>query len=1138
MKYRVVLFLMAWMLLFAIQAQQITRIESSPYPVATEKPDKLYLTSESFTYSQKLTIQSLQGMLARTKPEILRDTHNHASLLNDLVKIDRTYYSNFNGLLALYANRFDGYILCEPKTASVNVAFSLCPILNAILIPADIEQSAINAGYSKVLDVRDKDESWVLQNYGNQLSKSIVSYQAFNDDRALFLGDYSVFAGALQFWDSSATGSLAKSVYSRMNPLSVYFGWGAGEFNTVEQISQYSAMIHPSDWSPNLSALSNIPVKMPRQKFLPADFKVVPDVHTVCFVISDGDNIQWLSGSLANKGNWDNPDKIRSKLGWTISPAYAELAPASYRKYVENALVTENARNVLMAGPSGTGYFFPSIYPQLSAQNKLNNEMMEKADLSIVNIIDKDGNHNPNDYLAQSNVDALFYYSYGGQYTKLAGEIKWYKDKPSIGGRFTLWGNTDDGSAATRNKVAQNLANTLNKQSTDIYSANGYSLIPVHIWTMNPSDVLNCISKLNPNVRVVDPEEFVWLIRKNLKNLNLANGNGLRAEYTLDSRPEQPVLVTNERTAEYHDDYLTEGTQAVGSNAFTATWSGKIQPIYSQTYTFHSTAKGGVFLKINGRVLCDSLENSSVTSADTITLASGEKYDIEFKFKKNALQAVAKLEWESRSQVRQRIPYYQLFSQPLSTTGNITAFSSNDFAGYSSALKLGDYNKSALESKGFETFDINALKIAEGFKVVLYSEDNFQGDSIVLTSDKANLTEWGKIPLSLKVKSNGIDLAEGTYFIKLANNVMGVEGGYTAVANGKKIKLFRNTGAISMQFRFEKTSDKVYRIVSVSSDKSLEIESFSQENRANLQQWTNSDADNQKFIIIPTADEGVYKIMSCNSGKVLEANSTSSTAQIFQSDNQNQNLAKWQLEPVPPLVKGKGNGLTADYFNGKEFNTWRATELDTTINFSWGTGKPHRLVNADNFSVRWQGKIQPRFTGTYTFFVNSDNGRRLWVNNNLIIDKWLDDYNIEYSGDINLQENQYYDIKLEYFESTGGASCYLEWLSPNQPREIVPKSQLFSLDYDFSAVNNVRSVSMFKAYPNPVSGNIINIQFYEDLIGDKTTLNIFDATSRQVVTADLADKTTQLDISNLQRGIYFISIIYNNNNYIQKFIKN
>ncbi|KAA6302985.1 MAG: Protective antigen [Candidatus Ordinivivax streblomastigis] len=1117
-----------------MQAQQpITRVEGSPYP-ASAAPDRLYLTSESFGYSQKITLQSLQGMLARTKPEILRDTHGHANTLSEHVTIDRTYYNNFNGLLARYAGRFDGYILCEARTSSVNVAFSLCPLLNAIAVPADIEQAAINAGYTKVLDVRGKDETWALANYGSQFSKTIASYQNVSDDRGLFVGDYSVFAGALQFWDASTTGALANSVYNRMDSCAVYFGWGAGEYNTVEQLSKKSAMIHPSDWSPNLSTLSNIPAKIPRQKVQQTEYKVVPNVHTVCFVITDGDNIQWLSGSLDNANNWANPDKARVKLGWTISPSFVELAPALYKKYVENALTTENARNYLVSGPSGVGYYFPSIYPKLTEQSQLMNRVLKKADLNIVNIIDADGNHNPDKYLEQSNVDALFYYSYGGQYTKLAGQIKWYKDKPSIGGRFTLWGNTDDSSAETRNRVAQSLANTLNTQSTNVNSESGYSLIPVHIWTMNVSDVLNCITKLNPNVRVVSPDEFVWLIRKNIRTrISIADGNGLRAEYALLSNPESVILTTGEPTVDFDDEYLTEGTQAVGSNSFIARWTGKVQPIYSQQYTFHSTAAGGAMLKINGRILCDSLQNATVKSADTITLEAGNRYDLEFVYKKTGSKALATLEWESSSQVLQRIPRYQLFSRPMPSIGPVTAFDELNYGGYSGELKLGNYDSSALNKAGFAPATIQSLKVSTGFKVVLYSGNNFAGDSLVVTADNANLGAWQDLTVSLKVASNGFPLPEGIYYIKPkeVDYVVGIDGGYKNTDDGQKARLVRNTGSVNLQFRFSKLDDGVYRIEPMSSGKSLEIADFSKNDGANIQQWRGSDAENQKFIVVPTAEEGIYKILSCYSGKIIEAASLSSQALICQRSDENQATALWQLVAVPPLPDGNGNGLTGAYYNGLNFGILCDTRIDPTINFDWGTGKPNPKTNADNVSVRWQGKIEPRVDDEYTFYVNSDNGRRLWINDQLIIDKWIDDYGIEYSGTITLQAGQRYTIKLEYFESTGGAYCRLEWLSTRQPREIVPRSQLYSLDY--SGIENPKASDYFAIYPNPAQGEI-GITGNE--IRNGSIVQISDISGRIIKTQRLNVSENRMDISNVPAGIYFVSLQGSNRESVKKLI--
>lgn len=490
----------------------LSRVPGSPYPFSA-MPDRLFLTSEDYAPSEKVALQTLMGVLAQDKPEILRDTHGHRELVENAgVTIDDTYYNDFPGLLAHFSDRLDGYILCNLKDRSTNVAISLAGIMQAVAVPADIEQTAIDAGLTQLLDVRERDEAWALSNYGEQFSRTIASYQQSADDRVFYLGDYSAFTRAFQFWDDSPGGSLANSVYNRMDKGATFFGWGPQEYETVEQLSLHSAVIHPSDWAPNMSALTNIPATKDtfRQKDPVKPFEVVPDVHTVCFVISDGDNVQWLLGAHNNTDNWNSPDRGLLNLGWTISPALAELAPVVYEKYVDNCLTTPEGRNLLIAGPSGRGYHLPGRYPDtdLEAECNLLNGYMKKADLRIVNIIDADDSDNdPGAYLKQDNIDALFYYSYGANYTGRQGQIDWYNGKPSIGGRHTLWGTVS---------TPESLAATLNGESTDIYSEDGYSLVPVHVWSRDVDDVLDCISRLDPDVRVVAPDEFVWLIRENL----------------------------------------------------------------------------------------------------------------------------------------------------------------------------------------------------------------------------------------------------------------------------------------------------------------------------------------------------------------------------------------------------------------------------------------------------------------------------------------------------------------------------------------------------------------------------------------------------------------------------------------------
>jgi hypothetical protein len=482
------------------------RIKESPYPFSSQ-PDTLYITSENLTYAEKVSLHSLMGLLAKTKPRILRDVNNNRQMVEEAgIAVIDSFYQDYPKLLNRFASHFTGYILCKSKDRSANVAISLSSVLNALVVPEEIEEIAKKAGLKKLLDARRKNEKWALKKYGNAFSKTTASYQNSSDDRGAYLGDYSIFSGAFQFWDKRSNGSLAKKVYRRMNSGAAFFGAWPDEYKTVEQLSKRSLMVHASDWALNLSTLTNIPAPIARQE--PADtFKVIPQVHTVCFLMSDGDNIQWLLNAFNDTSTWNSSIKSKLKLGWTISPALTELAPLVYNKYV--SLVNSSKTNSLVASPSGRGYFFPSLYDDLEQEAGLLNSYMKKAGLSIVNIIDTDnGKFNESAYLSQPGIDALFVYSFGDNYTGRKGKITWDHDKPAIGGRYALWEGAN---------TPQSLAGLLNKAPANIYSEDGYSLVPVHVWSRNVRDVMACVQLLNEHVRVVTPAEFVWLIKKNLR---------------------------------------------------------------------------------------------------------------------------------------------------------------------------------------------------------------------------------------------------------------------------------------------------------------------------------------------------------------------------------------------------------------------------------------------------------------------------------------------------------------------------------------------------------------------------------------------------------------------------------------------
>ncbi|TVX94030.1 PA14 domain-containing protein [Paenibacillus agilis] len=144
-----------------------------------------------------------------------------------------------------------------------------------------------------------------------------------------------------------------------------------------------------------------------------------------------------------------------------------------------------------------------------------------------------------------------------------------------------------------------------------------------------------------------------------------------------------------------------------------------------------------------------------------------------------------------------------------------------------------------------------------------------------------------------------------------------------------------------------------------------------------------------------------------------------------------------------PAPVGNGTGLTGYYYNNVDFSNFKFKRFDSSINFDWGANSPNPTIEADTFSVRWIGEVQAQFSETYTFTTASNDGVRLWVNNQLLIDQWNDHDTTEHSGTITLSAGQKYAIKLEYYDRTAAAVSKLFWSSPSTPKSIIPHTQLY-----------------------------------------------------------------------------------------------
>ena len=147
-----------------------------------------------------------------------------------------------------------------------------------------------------------------------------------------------------------------------------------------------------------------------------------------------------------------------------------------------------------------------------------------------------------------------------------------------------------------------------------------------------------------------------------------------------------------------------------------------------------------------------------------------------------------------------------------------------------------------------------------------------------------------------------------------------------------------------------------------------------------------------------------------------------------------------------PPATGSGTGLAGTYFNRRNFTGARFWRTDATVDFDWGLKRPAPPILGETFSIRWSGLVQAVESGIYRFQTLSNDGVRLRVNGQLVIDHWTNHVaTIDTSGDVTLAAGQKYDIRLEYYDYLGKAVAKLLWQRPGETEfTMIPQAQLYA----------------------------------------------------------------------------------------------
>ncbi len=146
-------------------------------------------------------------------------------------------------------------------------------------------------------------------------------------------------------------------------------------------------------------------------------------------------------------------------------------------------------------------------------------------------------------------------------------------------------------------------------------------------------------------------------------------------------------------------------------------------------------------------------------------------------------------------------------------------------------------------------------------------------------------------------------------------------------------------------------------------------------------------------------------------------------------------------------IVGNGTGLSATYYNDTALTQQVVQRTDRVVLLNVpGTKSPAPGVSPGTWSARWLGTVSTQFSEPTTFRVLADDGVRLWIGGNLVIDAWtpVSKATVFSSAPISMTAGAKVPIRVEMRQGSGrNGQLRLLWQSRSMPRSVIPSTQLF-----------------------------------------------------------------------------------------------
>ncbi len=291
--------------------------------------------------------------------------------------------------------------------------------------------------------------------------------------------------------------------------------------------------------------------------------------------------------------------------------------------------------------------------------------------------------------------------------------------------------------------------------------------------------------------------------------------------------------------------------------------------------------------------------------------------------------------------------------------------------------------------------------------------------------------------------------------------------------------------------------------------------------------WTDNANNEDGYKVERSTAGGVFETivtLPANVTSYKETNLVASTSYTYKATAFTSTRETSSVEETVTTAAA-GTGLLATYYRSKYFVGGSFLRTDATVDFNWGAGSPDASISHNTFSVKWEGQIEARYSETYTFKTVTDDGVKVWINGQLLINDFNGNGQRTNTATIAMEADRKYSIKIEYFENSGTAMAHLYWSSPGQAEEIVPQSQLYPAT-PAPSYGSFKEIMEVKLSPNPARGQTTLL--FDAREGELLKVTVINMVNVVVLTYNA---TTQpgankviLDISSLRPGVYAVML--------------